>query len=140
MNLSKKAEYAVRAVAILGSRGVESSIQAQELSRDGGIPHKFLEQILLILKRGGVIDSKRGVGGGYRIAREPRLISVWEVVNCIEGEIAPELAPGKDFPGAEGITHCFKSASKAYIDALQSTSIEDVLDHGSAESMVGFGI
>lgn len=142
MHLSKKSEYAVRAISILASHGVDNSMQAQELAQVGDIPQKFLEQILLILKRGGLVVSKRGVGGGYRIAKAPRMISVAEVILNIEGDISPlpdAHQPG-NFPGAAGLVHCFTTATEAYKTALEETTIEDLLNHETGDSMVGFGI
>ena len=142
MQLSKKAEYAVRAVAILCSQGPDNSMQAREMAQLGDIPLKFLEQILLILKRNGLVISKRGVGGGYRIGREPRLLTVAEVVESIEGEICPlaDLNETPDFPGASGIVDCLSTATSAYLTHLQQSTFEDLLNHESGDSMVGFGI
>lgn len=141
MQISRKSEYAVRAMAILGSQGDDRSMQARELSRSGEIPQKFLEQILLVLKRSGLVVSKRGVGGGYRIACHPRHISVADVVQCIEGDTELfEEGERPDFPGSAGVLHCFTTASQAYWHELRDTTIEDLLNHGSPDSMVGFGI
>ncbi|MDF1754345.1 MAG: Rrf2 family transcriptional regulator [Verrucomicrobiales bacterium] len=142
MQLSKKSEYAVRAISILASHGTENSMQAQELATVGDIPQKFLEQILLILKRGGLVVSKRGVGGGYRIAKEARFITVAEVILNIEGEMSPlpDANHHGEFPGSSGIVHCFTTAMEAYQATLEKTTIEDILNHESGDNMVGFGI
>ncbi len=142
MQLSKKAEYAVRAVAILGARTRERSIQAHEMAQIGDIPQKFLEQILLVLKKAGIASSKRGVGGGYRISRDPRLITVAEVIACVDGEINPLPAnrTDADFPGAAGIRNCFSTASKSFVEQLEKTTFEDLLAHEHGDCMVGFGI
>ena len=87
MQISRKADYALRAMTILGSLSPDRTMQAQELASAGKIPTKFLEQILLVLKRSGLLKSKRGVGGGYRLGRESRLISVAEVIETVDGEL-----------------------------------------------------
>jgi Rrf2 family protein len=142
MQLSKKSEYAVRAISILAAAGIDRSLQANEMAAAGDIPQKFLEQILLVLKRSGLVISKRGVGGGYRIAREPRLITVAGVILSVEGEDLP--MPGIDeagtFPGAAGLVHCFTAASAAYWATLEKTTIDDLLNHQSGDAMVGYGI
>jgi Rrf2 family protein len=86
MRFSKKAEYGLRALATM-ARG-KKSWSIQELSAAERIPVKFLEQILLILRHAGVLTSKRGVGGGYSLARPAGRISVGEIVRSLDGPIA----------------------------------------------------
>jgi len=87
MRISKKAEYALRALVAMARRPRSWSIH--ELSEQERIPVKFLEQILLALRHAGVLGSKRGVGGGYVMLRAPGEISVGEVVRILDGPLAP---------------------------------------------------
>jgi Rrf2 family protein len=88
VKLSKKTEYALRALAELAIRGQEEGhVQAQELARGEKIPVKFLEQILLSLKKAGIVQSRRGAGGGYVLNRSPEGISLGEVIRRIEGPV-----------------------------------------------------
>ena len=87
MRLSKKAEYGLRALAVM-ARG-KSSWSIQELSAREKIPVKFLEQILLTLRHAGMLSSKRGVGGGYSLVRTPSEITVGEVVRALDGPLSP---------------------------------------------------
>jgi Rrf2 family protein len=87
MRISKKAGYALRALGVMARRGGSSSIH--ELSERERIPVKFLEQILLSLRHAGLLSSKRGVGGGYTLARPPAEISLLEVIQALDGPIAP---------------------------------------------------
>jgi Rrf2 family protein len=87
MRLSKKAAYALRALALMARRPGSWSIQ--ELSERESIPVKFLEQILLTLRHAGLLRSKRGVGGGYSLVRPPAEISVADVVQALDGPFAP---------------------------------------------------
>ena len=87
MRISKKAEYGLRALVAM-ARGPKW-IQIQELSRNERIPVKFLEQIMLSLKQGGLLTSKRGVGGGYSLRRKPSEISIGDVVMIMDGPLAP---------------------------------------------------
>jgi Rrf2 family transcriptional regulator, cysteine metabolism repressor len=89
MKLSLKGEYALRALLVLGLRYNEPLVRIQRISTDQNIPKRFLEQILNDLKSGGLVASKRGVAGGYRLARPPEAISLAEVVRHIEGALAP---------------------------------------------------
>lgn len=142
MQISKKADYAIRAVTILATLGPERTLQAQELASMGQIPTKFLEQILLVLKRAGILRSKRGVGGGYRLGKESRLISVGDVIEAVDGELV-RLHDSTEFPsfsGASGIAKCLGDAEEAVNDLLRKTTIEEVVQHGEGDSMVGYGI
>ena len=89
MRLSKKAEYALRAL-IYASRFPEgTSFQIKDLAEKNGIPKKFLELILLELKNAGILRSRRGVGGGYLLARRPETIRSSEILRVIEGPVGP---------------------------------------------------
>lgn len=87
MRLSKKAEYALRALVALAREKKSWSIQ--DLSSRENIPVKFLEQILLSLRHAGMLNSKRGVGGGYVLLKAPSEITIGDVLRCLDGPIAP---------------------------------------------------
>jgi Rrf2 family protein len=88
MRLSKKAEYALRALAAI-SRPPARSWSIQELAAQEKMPIKFLEQILLTLRHAGLLHSKRGVGGGYTLVRKPEQIRVGEIIAIFDGPFAP---------------------------------------------------
>ncbi len=99
MRISRKAEYALRALVALARLG--GPLQIGELSRVENIPVKFLEQILLSLRNDGFLASKRGVGGGYTLKRPASKISVGEVVRALDGPVAPlpcAATAGNDVP------------------------------------------
>ncbi len=142
MQISKKADYALRAMAILAALPPDRTMMAQEMADAGKIPIKFLEQILLVLKRGGFLRSKRGVGGGYRLGLESRLISVADIIEAVDGELLRFL-DSKDypeFPGAAGIVRCLAGAEDATNRQLRDTSIEDLIRPDVGDAMVGYGI
>lgn len=87
MRISRKAEYALRALVAM-ARGARS-FSIQELSEKENIPIKFLEQILLSLRHAGMLASKRGVGGGYTLLIPPSQINVGEIIELMDGQIAP---------------------------------------------------
>lgn len=96
MRLSKKTEYALRALIYAARHPEGTTFQIRELAERNGIPKKFLELILLELKNAGILASRRGVGGGYLLARRPEAIRSSEVIEAIEGPIAsPPGAGGK---------------------------------------------
>ncbi len=88
MKLSLRGEYALRALLVLALHD-KSVVRIQTISRQQNIPKRFLEQILHDLKSAGFADSKRGVSGGYRLARPPEDISLAAVIRHVEGALAP---------------------------------------------------
>jgi len=97
MKLSLKGEYALRALLVLGLHHGGGVVSISEISREQNIPKRFLEQILNDLKSAGVVQSRRGISGGYQLAREPEDISLAEVVRHIEGALAPISCVSEQF-------------------------------------------
>ncbi|HRE06242.1 MAG TPA: Rrf2 family transcriptional regulator [Opitutaceae bacterium] len=91
MKLSKKGEYALRALIDLGigSEVGRSLLQVTEIAEKEKLPIKFLEQVMQHLKEGGFIQSQRGKFGGYRLARPANQITMGQVVRLIDGPLAP---------------------------------------------------
>jgi Rrf2 family protein len=89
MKLSLRGEYALRALLVLGLRYDQSVVRIQTIAEEQRIPKRFLEQILNDLKAAALVQSKRGVAGGYRLARPPEQITLAAVVRHIEGALAP---------------------------------------------------
>jgi Rrf2 family protein len=89
MKLSVRGEYALRALLVLGLNYDHSVVRIQMISEQQNIPKRFLEQILNDLKSAGVVESKRGVAGGYRLSRQPEEITLATIVRHIEGALAP---------------------------------------------------
>ena len=87
--ISNKAKYAFRALLTVASAPVGESMTSAEIARRYAIPHKFLEQILLDLKKAGILDSRRGKSGGYVMLRPADTISFGEVLRLFEGPLAP---------------------------------------------------
>ncbi len=91
MKLSVRGEYALRAMQVLARDYQEDDavVRIQEISDKQNIPKRFLEQILNDLKSAGIVMSKRGVAGGYRLKRSPDQITLAEIIRHIEGPLAP---------------------------------------------------
>jgi len=89
MKLSLRGEYALRALLVLGLNFKQPVVRIKSISQQQNIPKRFLEQILNDLKSAGVVESKRGVAGGYRLARAPEEISLATVIRHLEGALAP---------------------------------------------------
>jgi Rrf2 family protein len=89
VKLSLRGEYALRALLVLGLHHGKSVVPIQAISQHQNIPKRFLEQILADLRTAGFVESRRGVNGGYRLAREPQQITLAAVTRHIEGALAP---------------------------------------------------
>ena len=86
--LSKKTQYAFKALMYLAQQKDEGPVLISEISRKKKIPLKFLENILLELKKAGILDSKKGKGGGYFFAKDPAKVFLADVLRLIDGPIA----------------------------------------------------
>ncbi|HHT9130561.1 MAG TPA: RrF2 family transcriptional regulator [Candidatus Brocadiaceae bacterium] len=89
MKLSKKSDYALRAMIYLSMNYQKGAVQIKEISARERIPQKFLENILLTLRKVGILNSKMGLRGGYELARSPDLITLGDVIRALDGAIAP---------------------------------------------------
>src|SRR5437016_1167889 len=89
MKLSLRGEYALRALLVLGLHYAKSVVSIGLISAEQNIPKRFLEQILNDLKSAGLVESRRGVAGGYRLAKPPQQIPLSAVIRHIEGALAP---------------------------------------------------
>lgn len=89
MAISQKSQYAVRAVFELAKRRGTGATKIGEIAEAQAIPQRFLENILNHLKGGGFVESARGKEGGYLLAREPRDLTVGEILRFIEGPFSP---------------------------------------------------
>jgi Rrf2 family protein len=88
MNLSKRGEYALRALLLL-ARETDRDVRLAEIARREKIPPKFLEQIFLDLRGADLLRGRRGPDGGYRLGRPARSITLGEVVRRLDGPLAP---------------------------------------------------
>lgn len=88
MKITFKGDYALKAVLDL-SAGYGAPRRIEEIARRQDIPVKFLEQILLSLKKGGFVRSRRGPSGGYELARSPEKITLGQVIRYVEGPVEP---------------------------------------------------
>jgi Rrf2 family protein len=87
--LSKKAKYAIKALLALAERGRDEPMRIADLAREEQIPPKFLELILLGLRNNGILQSRKGKGGGYLLARDPAEIYLGQIVRMFDGPLAP---------------------------------------------------
>jgi Rrf2 family protein len=98
VKLSKKSEYALRALIDLAMNPRGEVVQIHELASKENIPVKFLEQILLNLKNAGILQSRRGICGGYALNRPADQITLGQVIRLMDGSLAPLSCTSKSAP------------------------------------------
>jgi len=135
--ISKKTKYGLKAMLYLARRNDRGPVLIADLSRDERIPKKFLEMILLTLKNSGILQSRKGKGGGYYMGKAPREISVGNVIRTLEGPLAPvpcvsETAYARCGECLDertcGIRSVMKDVRDAISNVLDKTSLADMLD------------
>lgn len=86
--LSKKTKYGLKALAFIARQEDKNPVQIATISKSENISHKFLESILLTLRKSGFLGSKKGKGGGYYLLKEPKDILMTDIIRVLEGPIA----------------------------------------------------
>src|SRR2546430_13770018 len=89
MRISAKGEYAIKAMLDLATHRGRTLVPIQEIATRQAIPQRYLEQVLLALKRAGLLTSKRGSTGGYHLTKGPDEITVGAILRAVEGGSAP---------------------------------------------------
>jgi Rrf2 family protein len=120
MRLSKKTEYALRALIHAARYPEGTTFQIRDLAEKNGIPKKFLELILLDLKNAGILTSRRGVGGGYLLARRPDTIRAVEIIEVFEGPMTAEA--GRKPVGRSGTTEPSPAVSRLVAEASRAAA------------------
>jgi len=124
--ITSKSPYAVRALCELALCGASVPIPIGELARRRDIPQQFLEGLFATLRRAGILQSQRGVKGGYLFARSPSEVTVLEVVELLEGE----LSAGRDTADDE----IWQQAVAALRDVLGRTTIAELAEREAQAS------
>ncbi len=134
--LSKKTKYALKAMMVLAKEYGQGPVLISDIAQREGIPRKFLELILLELRNQGVLQSKKGKGGGYFLGRPPRQISVGQIVRILDGPLAPLPCVSKTAymrcrecrdERTCGIRMVMKEVRDATAKILDSTTLDDML-------------
>lgn len=87
--ISQKAKYAFKALFHLADQPNGASVQIEEIAKAAGVPRKFLEHILLDLKKKGIVASRRGRSGGYILLKAPSEMTIGNILRAVDGPIAP---------------------------------------------------
>ncbi len=136
MKLSLRGEYALRALVVLGLNYGKEVLRIQSISEEQNIPKRFLEQILNDLKSAGIVESRRGVAGGYRLSKPPDKISLAVVIRHIEGPLAPVSCVSEKFysrctcPDESkcGIRSIMKEVRDAIVQILEGVTVAEMCD------------
>lgn len=137
MKFSRKAEYALRAVLAMCRATPGTVFSIQSLATEEHIPLKFLEQILLVLRKGGLLHSRRGAGGGYQLARPANRISLREILELVDGPL--ELMP-QGGAMSQGMTSIFAELQGQFREALGRYTLADVLQRDQTRGAMSFEI
>jgi len=136
VKLSKKSEYGLRALIELTLAYEETTLQRHQIAKRQHIPVEFLEQILLALKRAGLLASRRGLKGGYTLIKPPADITVGQVIRILDGPLAPIGCVSKtayqkcrDCPYADKaqcpVQHVMGPVRDAIADILDNCTLND---------------
>ena len=136
MKLSVRGEYALRALLVLALNYDQPVVRIQTISDQQNIPKRFLEQILNDLKSAGIVKSRRGVSGGYRLARRPEEIPLAIVVRHVEGALAPVSCVSERFyekcscPDESrcAIRSVMKEVREAVVKIMERLTVADLCD------------
>ena len=133
MTVSAKGEYAVKAMLDLAlTDDGETLVPIQDIAKRQGIPQRYLEQVLLGLKRAGFLHSRRGSAGGYRLAKAPEQITVGAVLRAVEGR--PGIGPeGRATRGEAGrdLAFLWRAVADAVDAVVDGTTLEDLRRHST---------
>jgi len=131
VRISAKVDYAVRALCELAGRTGDAPIKADDIAQAQDIPHSFLENILVDLRRAGFVRSLRGQVGGYRMAVAPSSITIADVIRAVEGPLA-------DVRGVRPESLEFNGSASALRDVWLATRVglRRVLEHVTIADVV----
>lgn len=132
MKLTARCEYALLALTYLSRHGSEEYISVDRIAAAQRIPPRFLEQILLILKRARIVTSGKGARGGYRMAKPPARVTLAEVIRSIDGALAPTESVSKYFyeptpiEKEKRLLRVFRGIRDYVSDTLEHVTLADV--------------
>lgn len=147
MKVSTRGEYGVRAMVALARHHGEGPMSIADIARESSVPAAYLEQLVAPLRRAGLVKSKRGAHGGYTLARTPDLVRVGDVYRVMEGPVAPmdcvsENEEDQTCPLIEGCETrpIWLKVRDSIVDALDSTTLADLLEEGGRDSATSTGV
>lgn len=126
MNVSAKSEYGLRALVHLHRAGRAGLTPAREIAAMCGVPPKYLEQILHVLKDGGLVEAQVGIAGGYRLSRPGSLITAGEAIRLLDERLGLGATTAKGPPPADGLGLLWERIESAIRGVVDTTTIADL--------------
>jgi Rrf2 family protein len=132
MWISKRTDYATRALLALALSHDDRPLKTQEVAARTAVPHTTLEQVMLQLRSAGMVRSERGPSGGYRLNRDPSAITLEEVVRVFQGPLAPIACATRKHPEpcpmevGCSLLGVWRRVRDATIEILQRTTFADL--------------
>ena len=141
MRVTYKGDYALKAVLDLALHYDRELVTSHDMAGRIDAPIKFLEQVLLDLKKGGFIGSRRGNIGGYLLSRAPEKITVGEVIRFIDGPTEPISCVREDYSNCVDINKCvfkklWQKVSQAASNIIDNVTFEDLVSQVNAGRQV----
>jgi len=133
MKITYKGDYALKAILDLSYHFDSGSVvPLSDISRRQNIPEKYLEQIMLILKRAGYVESKRGMGGGFLLLKPPKQITLGDIIRVIEGSVEPIACGIKDYDCCGEEDKCafrevWLKVTRAITDIVDTVTFEQMM-------------
>ncbi len=133
MKLSTRARYGLRALIDLGQHSTEEAVSIQSIAQRQNISVGYLEQLMALMKKAGLVKSSRGALGGYRLGREASDISVGEILRVLEGGLQAVDCAGNDGGSCEGADLCvakyvWKRINDSITQAVDSMMLEQLIE------------
>lgn len=143
MKITYKGDYALKALFQLAlSYNEDTGIMSiSDIARSGDMPENFLEQILLTLRKGGFVKSKRGIKGGFALARHPREITIGQVVRFVEGPIEPvSCVKDENYKGCGDMINCifrdiWKEVARSISVVVDTVTFEELIIRHKEKSL-----
>ena len=132
MKITTKGRYGLRAIVDLAVYGQDGPVPLGKISERQEISEGYLEQIFARLKKAGLINSVRGVSGGYVLAKDPEQISVGDILRALEGDLSPLECPAL---AAEAACDNESSCVTKFVWKKINDSLEDTVNHISLEEL-----
>ncbi|MTI66459.1 MAG: Rrf2 family transcriptional regulator [Firmicutes bacterium] len=133
MRLSTKGRYGLKAMFELALHSGEGPIPLKDIAESQNISEHYLEQLVATLRRAGYVNSVRGAQGGYLLSKEPKNITVGDVIRCLEGQIAPAECVMKDAADCNRESYCvtqtvWRKIRDSVNEVIDNTTLQDMVD------------